>query len=225
MAEHNDANNDNPQLYNNKQHTKYQHLFLSEQLTHNQSNIGPQMPPSQINGTSQINYDNNYQTNPQNNNITSLNNETISRKRKIIQIVLVIILFLLELLFFIELFVLFPIKNVIFFINNFEIRKSIIYLIALLVLIFGILVEILASLIIYYTFKKKSSRTIYSFIISIFLCIIVGLRHILFFYLKKNYYELNIERDIIIVFTILDFSLNFGILLFNLKSKCFKCCD
>ena len=82
MAEQNDLNNDNPQPYNNKQQSKYQHLFLSEQLIQNQSNVEPLMQPSQLYCTPQINYDNNYQTKPQNNNITSLNNETISRKRK-----------------------------------------------------------------------------------------------------------------------------------------------
>ncbi len=222
MEEQNDLNNGNPQPYNNKQQSKYQHLFLSEQLIQNQSNVEPLMQPSQLYCTPQINYDNNYQTKPQNNNITSLNNETISRKRKIIQKLLGIILYLLILFCFIDLKLLFSLIDSISFNNNNNNTNLIIFLIlSLLVFIFAILDVINALLIAHYTGQNKSSRTISTFIISIFLCIIDGLRHILYFSLE-NYDD---EQNIILVFDIFDFSLNVGILLFNLKSKCFKYCD
>ena len=106
MAETNYPNSDTSQPYNDQQQTQYQHLSLlppSDQPFQNQYNTQPQMQPGQINTPPQINNANYYQTNPQINNMTysnntplinmELNNQNLSPKRRVLQIIFSIILY------------------------------------------------------------------------------------------------------------------------------------
>jgi len=230
MAEQNDLNNDNPQPYNNKQQSTYQHLFLIEQPIQNQSNIEPLLPPDQLYVTPQINNANYFQTNLQNNNLKSLNdshfinarlnNGNLSHKRKKLQIILIYILYLMGIicafLFIYFLFLKRKLKN------SF-----------LIILIVSVLNIILASTMVYYTKKKQSSRTIPTSIFSFIVFLIIGIYvtiiirdsafHISVLY--KFFGGVGVFEIFVIYNGILIISFYFFVFFFNLKTKCFKCCD
>ena len=228
MVEHNELNNDNSQPYNNKEQSEYQHLFLSEQLTQNQnqSNIEALLPPDQLYVTPQINNSNYYQTNPQNNNLKSLNNShfinaglnngTISHKRKKLQIILICLLYIMGIIG-----ILLYIYNL--FLKKIKILKKL-NVNFLIILITSILNIILASIMVYYTKKKQSSRTILT---SIFSCILVLISEICLIFVICNLDELNSNFQIFIAIfiAIFIFSFYFLVFLFNLKTKYFKSCD
>ena len=228
MVEHNALNNENSQPYNNKEQSEYQHLFLSEQLTQNQnqSNIEALLPPDQLYVTPQINNSNYYQTNPQNNNLKSLNNShfinaglnngTISHKRKKLQIILICLLYIMGIIG-----ILLYIYNL--FLKKIKILKKL-NVNFLIILITSILNIILASIMVYYTKKKQSSRTILT---SIFSCILVLISEICLIFVICNLDELNSNFQIFIAIfiAIFIFSFYFLVFLFNLKTKYFKSCD
>ena len=94
----------------------------------------------------------------------------------------------------------------------------------LIILITSILNIILASIMVYYTKKKQSSRTILT---SIFSCILVLISEICLIFVICNLDELNSNFQIFIAIfiAIFIFSFYFLVFLFNLKTKYFKSCD
>ena len=210
MAETNDPNNDNTLPYNDQQQTQYQHLSLfppSDQPFQNQYNTQPQMQPGQIYTPSQINNTNYYQAYPQINNMTysnntplintELNNQYLSPKRRVLQLIFSITLY---------------VSGIITLLKIFNTEYSVTILIDL---VFSILVIILASIMIYYTIKNKSSRNVCISIISLIICIlsllicIISLNHNSYF----PFYDIIFCCFYIIVF------------ISNLKTKSCTCFD
>ena len=137
-------------------------------------------------------------------NNLKLNNQNLSQKRKISQIILIILLYLSGLYFIIILFY-----------TGFKY----INLLILIISINSILQIILASVILFYTIKNKSSRSICTSIISIIICILDGVYHILLF--------LGVIGGILtnLVFAILVISYDIFIFIFNSSCNCGKCLD
>lgn len=180
----------------------------------NPDNKEPQMQQGQLYSPPQINNVNNQQITPQNNNnINSnntplnnleLNNQNLSKKRKKTQIILIILLYL---------------SSIIIIFNILRDYRGI-DLIILIRLIISILEIILASLILFYTIKNKSSRSICTSIIPIIICILDAGYFILYFLSRyTGLIFFNLVRSIIII--------SYDILIFIFNSSCNygKCFD
>ena len=202
MAEQNNRNNnDNYQSFNNPQETQYSYLFVSEQHTLNPFNIENNIPFSN----------------------EELNEQFLSSKRKIFQIIFSIILYILGL-------------SLLLFIINIKIKKYYIYgiIIASVLFIVSILDIILASIIVYYTKKNQNSRnkgvSIFSGIISLIIDfffllispILISEDKIDFF---DFYFDFENDDKIFAFIIFLNFIFSIILVFFISKSKCCKCFD
>ena len=193
MTEQNNLNNDdNYQSFNNPQKYQYNYLFVSEQPNQNEYNIENNIPFSN----------------------EHLNAQFLSGKRRKLQIIFSIILYILGLLLLL----------LILFINYKE--KYFFFVYSSFLFIASILDIILASINVYYTKIYQNSRNICASLISGFLFFILLFT---FFYSIKLFflcdYQCRIIAEIIIIIIIIFINIIFSIILFffNSKSKCCKC--
>ena len=126
-----------------------------------------------------------------------LNNQDLSYKRKVLQIIFSIILYILGL------------YDLLNFFNSYYIG-----ILAIFNLVLIVLEIILASIMIYFTVKNRSSRNVCTWIISLLICIIISIL-ILFSILigSFNFIYIIYSSFFIIVF------------IFNLKTKNCSCFD
>jgi len=217
MSEPNNLNygeNNNFVSNNNQQELQNANFSLlpnSEQYTVTPYNEEPQMQQGQYYTPPQINNVYNQQITPQtNNNIylnntpsnnLVLNNQNLSQRRKTSQIILIILLYLSS------------IYNII---DSLARRVNSLILINLII---SILQIILASVILFYTIKNKSSRSICTSIISIFIWILDGVYFILKIIIGLS--------DTIINFALIILIISFDIFIFIFNTNCnyFKCFD
>ena len=195
MTEQNSLNNDdNYQSFNNPQKTQYSYLFVSEQQTQNEYNIENNIPFSN----------------------EELNEQFLSSKRKIFQIIFSIILYIFGLLF------LFVIYNLIKK-NNYLYFEEFIFIYIPLLFKVSSLDIILASMNVYYTKKFQNSRNTCASIILGFLFFI------LLFTFFCSYILIDLDNldnkhiDIIKLIIFLNFIFSIILFFFNSKSKCCKC--
>ena len=127
-----------------------------------------------------------------------LNNQDLSYKRKVLQIIFSIILYILGL------------YDLLNFFNSYYISTF-----TIINLVLTVLEIILASTMIYFTVKNRSSRNVCTWIISLLICIIISI--LILFSLAIGIFNF--------IYYILYSSFSIILFMFNIKTKVYSCFD